>query len=65
MEGFIFQHGSKQKLMNASSADIVRLIDIVWSQVTFTDVTMFYEPIQIIGCGSSANVSVVIDRFTN
>ena len=24
MEGFIFQYGSKQKLMNASSADIVR-----------------------------------------
>ncbi|KAM3142218.1 hypothetical protein pb186bvf_005627 [Paramecium bursaria] len=65
MEGFIFQYGSKQKLMNASSADIVRLIDIVWSHVTFTDVTMFYEPIEIIGSGSSSNVSVVIDRFTN
>ena len=28
MEGFIFQYGSKQKLMNASSADIVRYFHI-------------------------------------
>ena len=34
-------------------------MDIVWSHVTFTDVTMFYEPIEIIGIGSSSNVSII------
>ncbi|CAD8128105.1 unnamed protein product [Paramecium sonneborni] len=62
--GFQFKYKDSTKLMNCRSQDIAILIDMVSNQITFLNITMFYQAIEIIGRGSSSSVSVLIDTFS-
>ncbi|CAD8103813.1 unnamed protein product [Paramecium primaurelia] len=63
--GFQFNYKDSTKLMNCRSQDIAIFMDIISNQVTFLNITMFYQAIEIIGRGSSSSVSIVIDTFSS
>ncbi|CAD8209424.1 unnamed protein product [Paramecium octaurelia] len=62
--GFQFKYKDTNKLMNCRSSDIAILMDMVSNQITFLNITMFYQAIEIIGRGSSSSVSVLIDTYS-
>ncbi|CAK91000.1 unnamed protein product (macronuclear) [Paramecium tetraurelia] len=51
--------------MNCRSSDIATFMDKVSNQITFLNITLFYQAIEIIGRGSSSSVSVLIDTFSS
>ncbi|CAD8202786.1 unnamed protein product [Paramecium pentaurelia] len=62
--GFQFNYKDSTKIMNCRSQDIAIFMDMISNQVTFLNITMFYQAIEIIGRGSSSSVSIVIDTFS-